>query len=47
MKNGKHKVRVQITATAMATVIFRNNKPIELDELQEILEIHEYVPYQK
>jgi len=46
MKNGKHKVRVGITAIAIATVIFKNGEPVELDELQEVIDVldFEYKP---
>lgn len=46
MKDGKHRVRVVITASAVATVIFKNGEPQEIDELQEVLEVldFEYKP---
>lgn len=42
MKNGKHKVRVEVTVIANALVIYKNGVPQEIDDLQEVLDICDF-----
>jgi len=46
MKDGKHRVRVGITAIATAVVVFKNGEPQEIDYVDEVIDVldFEYKP---